>query len=1235
MAVRWGAGEDTLTACHMDFFHLNTLGEAAELCSGETPEFLQSYLDPSILSIFDDTPSMETKGQDQDIEATLLTALADIIDNMDDENPSPFDMLPESDLLSGQGREHSPLRRLVCLPRSPPEKDSSLCLRPLLPGKNLPMMTTDSLQRSYGDEQDAGFLTLSPLRPSLPSDCTSPDWECLAIPVPVTVEQESADGLSVSLGDLVKHMHPYCMTISMEDDKGMQMLPEGGILLEVVDQCKNGEPILAIQDLPFPLPIEEYTENKPRAGDEDDVASESSEHIVVVVDDDDDDEAFCQVPVKIPGLCSDGKDSIMINKEKEDTRARSPSRRKRKKKCKKYCPPVEGRVLRSASIIHKKQELPPELKNRQLKEQKKNKMPKDPAGPEDPFLKLKATGQLKAAVPESPAPALSSQQPDKMSKRLSQAPDEISTQPSLVSFSNPAAALNTTATVEGPLPLVAPAAPEPKPKSLSLAEYRQLRLQKKPVAVQNQGDNSTKWPSLPELPKELPPILCLLHPSPRDTRWPTSQAAKQVVEVKPTWQPRGPCAPPTPEALLVPPAYMVASTNKTANAVPTQSKVSKEVSSPKPNVPQKPSAGTPDSVNTLVSECQPVHQPTDKCPKLSEDKTEVTERLPQFVKTTTQTIQCNSAAVVPIPSPLQKTPVCQNVPKVIPHSTPSANNCSKPAKAPTMNPKASSTPSINPLASSSLKSKLVVLKPKPRVASTEPKAKSPTQELIESFTAEMGIEAADLTSLLEQFEETQAKEQQSILEVCGRATAVGNSSAEFAHERTVVERVRANDLSSPAALTPPATPPQQMWKPLAPVALLGKAKASESSKLNPSKAIQIEARPLTSARFRTKPTEAAASVPYDVVCMDHDYCLPSRHASTGEAGKRWNVKQQISIKAIKHPIATTTVPPCVQETTCQLNPNTQTSLAPPVTLNDDIDRIERSSVLETPEASPARQESESTESSLRKRTFERSYRWHAASRSPSPKQRGRKRRSQRSPSESSSFESDSHSSRSRSRSHLPSKKRFRHRRSRSRSSCSSRSSSRSSVSRSPPRRRKYSYSSSHSGSWSRSRSRSRSPQRRTSCRRTRTLCSPSYQSTYGYAAEDVKSRKDKAIEERRVVYIGRIRGTMTQRELRDRFSYFGEVEDCTLHFREHGDNYGFVTYYDTKDAFTAIENGNKLRKPDELPFDLCFGGRRQFCKTTYADLDSNRDYDPPASKGKMKTLDFDTLLKQAQRSLKR
>lgn len=59
--------------------------------------------------------------------------------------------------------------------------------------------------------------------------------------------------------------------------------------------------------------------------------------------------------------------------------------------------------------------------------------------------------------------------------------------------------------------------------------------------------------------------------------------------------------------------------------------------------------------------------------------------------------------------------------------------------------------------------------------------------------------------------------------------------------------------------------------------------------------------------------------------------------------------------------------------------------------------------------------------------------------------------------------------------------------------------------------------------------------------------------------------------------------------------------NCAV-FGSHSDHYGFVTFYNMNDAFAAIDNGSKLRRPDELPFDLCFGGRRQFCNTDYADL---------------------------------
>lgn len=121
-----------------------------------------------------------------------------------------------------------------------------------------------------------------------------------------------------------------------------------------------------------------------------------------------------------------------------------------------------------------------------------------------------------------------------------------------------------------------------------------------------------------------------------------------------------------------------------------------------------------------------------------------------------------------------------------------------------------------------------------------------------------------------------------------------------------------------------------------------------------------------------------------------------------------------------------------------------------------------------------------------------------------------------------------------------------------------------------------------------------------------------------------------------MVFIGKIPSRMTRSELRHRFSVFGDIEECTLHFRSEGDNYGFVTYRYAEEAFAAIESGHKLRRPDEQPFDLCFGGRRQFCRRNYADLDSNReDFDPAPVKSKFDSLDFDTLLRQAQRSLRR
>uniref|UniRef100_A0A672G8T0 PPARG related coactivator 1 n=1 Tax=Salarias fasciatus TaxID=181472 RepID=A0A672G8T0_SALFA len=1201
-------------------------------------EALQSCLDPSILSIFEDTPTVEACLDDES-EATLLTALTEILDNVDEENLSPFDTLPDAELLSGQkGRELSPvsLRRLLCLSRSPPEKDA-LCGRTFSTGKVdffcfpphkvlkllfLPRIQGKSLQRSDGEEEEDGSFTLSPIKLDSCPDTELLDWEGLALPLPAAAEQED-EGLSVSLGDLVRHMHPYCMAICVENEEGEQMLPEGGIVLEVVDQGENGEPILAIPDmnLPFSLPPNELPpENNHNVLDNED----SSELIVV-----DDDLKVGEAPLKIvtpvtAEPCSDDKDGMIVKSQKEEMRKERASWKKKKKKCKEQLQPdpVEGRVLRSARRAAQKTTNKTEAEPK--KAEKERKVSKTPvASPPVPVkpkqrehhqtlvpaestttaLSSKITATESPAQDErplcaenSPAPAGSSQLPDEMLKQASlvEAPAPPAVAVSPASSESPKAAASceppqTTPPVSEVLPAEAPAVAEPKPKSLSLEEYRRLRQQKKPAPVEKTLANGTKWPSLPELPRELTPIPCLPTPSPKDPRRSNPHAAKKSTEeVRPAWHPRGPAAPPTPEALLVPPAYMVASSSRSSAPAPA----------PAPSrSPQQSSVPGPDSVkNSTTSQSagpescgpsvKPASQPLSSAESTHTDlsggktaliKTSQSQSVPSKSTESVETCQKTTTGIKPAAAAGSPASHSEKTTVVPPGVSEAAKTAS--LHSPVISDSKSSKPTSSaPLLCSSscdpqrMKEKPVVLetKEKPTTALKPGRARDPTQELIEAFTSEIG------ENLL-QFMPVQLK-----------------------------------------TLTPPATPPHQMWKPLAPMALLGKNKITEVSKSAPSKVIQIEARPLPSIKSRSKPTPAAAPVDASVACMDHDYCLSSKGGMAGEPGKRWNVKQQsfITIKPIT-PHAVATAQPVsaapASPPPAATNPP-QPAKTTPAQENGASVKMEENSILETPDASPARQETESTfrERSPRRRHFERSYRHHASSNSPSPtpspKERtgGRsgKRKSHRSPSPMSSCsESDSSSSRSRSRSFSPRKKR-----------------SHDSVSRSPPRRRRYSYSSSRSGSWSLSRSRSRSPQRRSQCNRSRNL--------YRYSSSI-------QLEERRVVYVGRIRGTMTQKELKERFSYFGEIEECTLHFRDQGDNYGFVTYYDKKAAFTAIENGGKLRKPDELPFDLCFGGRRQFCQSSYADLDSNREYDPLPGKGKYHALDFDTLLKQAQQNLKR
>ncbi|CAI5668688.1 unnamed protein product [Oreochromis niloticus] len=137
-------------------------------------------------------------------------------------------------------------------------------------------------------------------------------------------------------------------------------------------------------------------------------------------------------------------------------------------------------------------------------------------------------------------------------------------------------------------------------------------------------------------------------------------------------------------------------------------------------------------------------------------------------------------------------------------------------------------------------------------------------------------------------------------------------------------------------------------------------------------------------------------------------------------------------------------------------------------------------------------------------------------------------------------------------------------------------------------------------------------------------------------AEQRERQRQKAVEERRVVYVGRLRSDCTRTELKRRFELFGEIEECTVNLRDDGDNFGFITYRYTCDAFAALENGHTLRRSNEPQFELCFGGQKQFCKSHYTDLDSHSDdFDPASTKSKYDSMDFDSLLREAQHSLRR
>lgn len=104
--------------------------------------------------------------------------------------------------------------------------------------------------------------------------------------------------------------------------------------------------------------------------------------------------------------------------------------------------------------------------------------------------------------------------------------------------------------------------------------------------------------------------------------------------------------------------------------------------------------------------------------------------------------------------------------------------------------------------------------------------------------------------------------------------------------------------------------------------------------------------------------------------------------------------------------------------------------------------------------------------------------------------------------------------------------------------------------------------------------------------------------------EEKQKRKMAQIRDRKIVYVGRLPRIYTKKDLRKNFEQFGKIERCSIHIRECGDNYGFVTFVSRDAAFNAVEKATSCQGMEK--FDVCFGGRRQFCTAEYADLDGDK-----------------------------
>lgn len=82
---------------------------------------------------------------------------------------------------------------------------------------------------------------------------------------------------------------------------------------------------------------------------------------------------------------------------------------------------------------------------------------------------------------------------------------------------------------------------------------------------------------------------------------------------------------------------------------------------------------------------------------------------------------------------------------------------------------------------------------------------------------------------------------------------------------------------------------------------------------------------------------------------------------------------------------------------------------------------------------------------------------------------------------------------------------------------------------------------------------------------------------------------------------------LKREDLKRKFVQYGRIKQVTLHYKESGAKYGFVTFEKPQDAYKAIDQSSN--DPNLREYDVSFGGRRAFCRTEYADLDGDLSHD--------------------------